>query len=231
MKLPKRIHPDNLIDTIVGIGMNPLCEQDLWPGMISASLHKIGYEYEKKILDKPEINSPLCFFTKEHIRLMIIGNILSFNCERGHYVGWDVYSKEIKEVLDVVQQCGVTIDFNSVAILYLSRYENVDITDVVKDDFCVKNTKMPFVCQAISYKNEIENMETLVSLTNKTQRENEANSKESTSDFLVHVQEKFKDNDSIEFVCDLLNKIHFEEKKTFFGLLKEEFLQTLRPEY
>ena len=45
MQLPKKINPDNLIETIVEIRMNPKCPPELWAGMISANIQTLGYKY------------------------------------------------------------------------------------------------------------------------------------------------------------------------------------------
>ena len=45
MNLPKKINPDNLIETIIEIRMNPICPPELWAGMISARIQELGYNY------------------------------------------------------------------------------------------------------------------------------------------------------------------------------------------
>ena len=45
MNLPKKINPDNLIETIIEIRMNPICPPELWPGMISTRIQELGYNY------------------------------------------------------------------------------------------------------------------------------------------------------------------------------------------
>ena len=49
--------------------------------------------------------------------------------------------------------------------------------------------------------------------------------------FDVNIYEKFDSSDSVDFIIELLNKIHNAEKETFFGLLKDDFVKSLNPEY
>jgi hypothetical protein len=47
----------------------------------------------------------------------------------------------------------------------------------------------------------------------------------------VNVYENFTESESISVVINSLNKAHQIEKETFFGLLKDDFVKSLNPEY
>ena len=49
--------------------------------------------------------------------------------------------------------------------------------------------------------------------------------------FDVNVYENFTESESISVVINSLNKAHQIEKETFFGLLKDDFVKSLNPEY
>ena len=97
MNLPKKINPDNLIETIIEIRMNPICPPELWAGMISARIQELGYNYipapqvsvrlDKNgkmavSVERGKENITYGIFIKEHIRFVMQGNSLSFNCNK-----------------------------------------------------------------------------------------------------------------------------------------------------
>lgn len=245
MKLPKKINPDNLIETIVEIRMNPICPSELWAGMISAHLMHLGYKYipapqlsvrldkNGKVavsVEKIKENASSGIFAKEHIRFVMQGNNISFNCNMGHYVGWSTYINEIKNVVTTVQQCGITNDFSRVQIRYISEYVDIDILDHINGTINIGNSDNPFRSQEIKLNKMDGNMKIFVSIANKEKRKNIQGEERVSSLFDVNIYENLETSD-VKKLIELLNKIHSVEKETFFGLLKDEFIQSLKPEY
>lgn len=246
MNLPKKINPDNLIETIIEIRMNPICPPELWAGMISTRIQELGYNYipapqvsvrlDKNgkmavSVERGKENITYGIFIKEHIRFVMQGNSLSFNCNMGHYVGWNIYQKEIMDIITAMQECKIAKDFNRVQIRYISEYHDLDIMDCINGNICIGDKTNPFRSQEIKLNRIDENIKIFVSLVNKTKRKNPKGEEYSASLFDVNVYENFENSDSIEMVMSLLDKIHTIEKETFFGLLKKDFIQSLNPEY
>ena len=246
MNLPRKINPDNLIETIVEVRIIPKCPSELWAGMVSVPLMNLGYKYipapqlnvrlDKNgkttvSLNRSEENASSGIFVKENIRFIMDGNSVSFNCNMGHYVGWESYLKEIKDVINTIQECGITQNFNRVQIRYISEYQDIDIIDHINGDICIGDKSNPFKSQEIKLNRIDGNMKIFVSLTNKMKRRNLRGEERFVSLFDVNIYENFEDSDSIETVSTLLDKIHQIEKETFFGLLKQDFIQSLNPEY
>ena len=244
MLLPKKINPDNLIETIVEIRMNPICPPELWAGMISSNIHKLGYTY----VPSPQLSVRLDkhgkmavsvgkgiesttygIFIKEHIRFVMQENCLSFNCNMGHYVGWNVYQKEIRDVIKALQDCGIARDFNRVQIRYISEYRNIDLTDKIRGNIDIGSGL--FTCHEIKLNRTDGNMKVFISIINKAKRKSADGEVHESSLFDVNVFENFQASSSVEFVSELLNKIHKIEKESFFGLLTNEFIESLNPVY
>lgn len=244
MELPKKISPDNLIETIVEIRMNPTCPPELWAGMLSVRLMNLGYEYipapqlgvrlDKNgkmavSAGKMKENVPSGIFVKGHVRFVMEGNSISFNCSLGHYAGWSVYKDEIRNVVAAVQECGIANDFNRGQIRYISEYAGIDILEHIRGTIVVGTSDNPFRNQEIKLNKMDGNTKVFVSLTNRAMRKN-ADGEYASSLFDVNVYENFETSD-IGKLMELLDKIHRVEKETFFGLLKDEFIQSLKPEY
>lgn len=247
MQLPKKINPDNLIETIVEIRMNPKCPPELWAGMISANIQTLGYKYVPSpqlsvrldkngkmavSLEKGKENTTYGVFIKEHIRFVMQGDSLSFNCNMGHYVGWNVYQKEIGNVIKALQNCGIAQDFNRVQIRYISEYRDIDIIDYIKGTINIGGDAVGlFRSQEIKLNRTDGNMKVFVSIINKAKRKSVNGEEHESSLFDVNIYENFKESSSVEFIIGALNRIHKIEKETFFGLLTDKFIESLNPEY
>ena len=244
MNLPKKIHPDNLVETIVEIRMSPLCAPELWAGMISSYLLKIGYNFipipqlsvsfapEGKPEEKFQRTFPDCagVFVKNDIRFMMQRNCLSFNCNLGKYVGWDIYSTEIKDVIKAVQESGITKYFNRTELRYISEYKDIPILDYIKGIIDVGEAGLGLNRQELKLSKMEENVKVFVSLTNISKRKSPKGDYRSSL-FDVNVYENFSESDDIDTIMSSLNKAHKIEKETFFGLLKNDFIDSLNPEY
>lgn len=246
MNLPKKIKPDNLVETIVEIRMNPICPPELWAGMLTARIQQLGYKYIQAPqlsvrLDKNgkmslsvesmKENTTQGIFIKDNLRFIMQGNNLSFNCNMGHYVGWDIYKAEIQSVIIAIQECGIAKEFNRVQIRYISEYQNIDIIDQIQGVINIECKTASFKNQEIKLNRIEDKMKVFVTLVNMTKRKDVKGLERIVSLFDINVYENFDTTDSVEQIMNLLNKIHKVEKETFFGLLKENFVKTLNPEY
>lgn len=244
MNLPKKIHPDNLVETIVEIRMHPLCAPELWAGMVSSRLLSIGYSF----LPIPQVNVSFApegrpdakfqksfpdsagIFVKDNIRFMMQRNCLTFNCKLGMYVGWDTYSTEIEKVMKAVKESGIAKSFNRTELRYISEYKDIPILDYIKGTIDVEEAGLGFNRQELKLSKTEENIKVFVSLTNLNKRKTPQGEYKSSL-FDVNVYENFSESESISVIIDSLNKAHQIEKETFFGLLKNDFIKSLNPEY
>ena len=237
MKLPKKISPDNLVETIVEIRMIPLCNPELWLGMVSVRLKDIGYkfvQFSQSLLGKDENDQSqrdsVCFFVKSDIRFIMQNNSLIFNCNLGKYVGWDVYSSEIKQVINAVQESGIANCFDRTSIRYISEYKDTPILDHIKGTINIGESKLGLNNQELKLSRQEDNIKVFVSLSN-LKKYNTTNGERKVSLFDVNIYENFAESCSADDIMISLNKIHQIEKEVFFGLLKDDFIETLNPEY
>ncbi len=244
MKLPKKIHPDNLVDTIVEIRMRPQFPPELWAGMVSSRLLENGYVYRaipqfsinlppelKQTLDIQRTLVPgMGLFLKGDMRLLMQNNSLIFNCNLGKYVGWSTYSSEIEKGIKAVKDCGISKVFDRIALRYISEYKDMPILDKIKGVIDFKETGLDLCTQELKLSKTDGNAKVFVSLSNLIRRRNQ-HGEYIASLFDVNVFENFPETDSIDVLMGSLNKNHEIEKGTFFGLLKDDFIQSLNPEY
>lgn len=222
MKLPRKINPDNLIESIVEIRMNPITAQELWAGKLFQSIGMLGWSY----VPTPKTNSSTPFyglFIKDDLRFTIQENGIVFNCSLKKYIGWERYRTEIKNVIEKIKMLSLIDYIDRIQIRYISEFKNVDLKDCVSND--IISCKDKFRCQIVKLEKSEGDTKVFIQLTNS--RRNGT----SSSFFDVNVFESFERTDSIEKAMKALDDAHVKEKETFFELLDKSFLQNLNPEY
>lgn len=249
MKLPKKIDCPNLKETIVEVRLiaNPGKERDLWAGILASAFKEMGYAYNRiprlnlakegenvfKITidrDSSALSINLFVNVETGIRFIINDNTVSFNCEKGRYVGWDKYREAIFEVISKFQESGIALSFERVMIRYISEYD-IDILDKVNIE--VKsgdaNGYSPL---DISLVKKVENINAYVNISGLRERTSRTTDEKRVSSlFDVSVYERLGENSTPEDVRSSLDKIHAVEKESFFGMLREDFVKTLNPRY
>lgn len=249
MKLPKTIDFSNLIETIVEIRLvpNPDLSRDLWAGILSTRLSAVGYKYQdvpqlnvesdggnsiKLTVDKDNVNSLINLFINDEdgIRLLIDGPMLSFNCVRSKYIGWDNYSKKISEVLEIIDNEHIALSYERTMIRYISEYdfnilEKVDIDVNPHSDSRYKTLE-------ISLSRQEDSINAYISISGLRERISKATKQmRETSLFDVNVFEKLTEKADLQTALRSLDKIHHIEKESFFGMLNEDYVKSLNPVY
>lgn len=237
---------ENLTETVVEARIipNPDKARDLWAGILSPNFEQLGFTYIpvpqlnlvqqdrtaiKFTLDNDNTNSSLNLFVNEQmgVRFVINGLIVSFNCAQGKYLGWEEYRKVLIDVLSVFMKLDIAKSFERLMIRYISEYD-FNILDKVKIEVN-PHADCEYQTSEISLSRSDNNIDSYITISGLKERVSK-NKKEKrvTSLFDVNVFERLKDNaTSIEDVCISLDNIHEIEKKSFFGLLKEDFIETI----
>lgn len=224
MNLPKKITPDNLIESIVEIRMNPILEQELWAGKMEYILGKSDWEYipTSNTDDKTPFYG---LFIKGDLRFTINDKSILFNCTLKKYIGWDSYRKEIRDVVEKILKFPLAGAFSRVQIRYISEFENVNLCDCVNKNIVSCGDK--FNCRGIRLDKSEDNTDIFILLNNMPTNDG----KTCSTFFDVNVFERFEATDSIEKLMKSLDNAHLKEKETFFALLEDSFIEKLNPEY
>lgn len=249
MKLPIAIDCPNLKETIVEIRLlpNPDVQRDLWAGLLSSEFERIGFKYQtvpqfnvtkegegaiKLSIDKDSVNSSINLFINEEkgVRALINGSTLTFNCEKGRYLGWEVYLDIITKFLQAFHDTHIVQAYERTMLRYISEYED-NILENVKIKV-TPNTESEYKPLDIILTREEESARVYISISGKRERISEPNQEKRISSlFDVNVFDKLPCDAGLNEVLSSLNKIHLMEKKAFFGMLKEDYIKSLNPVY
>lgn len=247
MAIPTKITPDNLKDTIVEIRFDSGFPLDLMPGIALTLLSPLGFTYAP--IQNPNIalgmgqgqqisiglgdQNRSGFFVKESIRIQFIGNVIAFNCFEGKYLGWDKYSKTIKEVINLFISKGFIKSFDRVVIRYISEFRNIDILSNIRGCFGLDETQAGLSLQnsIVRLAKEDSNIKIFLTFTNRTKKGLPDGSTIEVSLFDVNVFENLAPNSDFNSMVKSLENVHLKQKETFFETITDDFKNSLNPEY
>jgi len=247
MLLPKKLNPDNLKDTLVEIRYLQGIPQELMLGFVSSILGPLGYQYiaapnqniNIALNNNQQIafgigNSSGGFFINDDIRIQFITNQIIFNCFADKYVGWEKYSQIISNIISNLFNQHAVENFNRVGIRYISEFKNIDIYQGIKGTVDISKAGLKLDDSILRLVDDSNNLKTYVTVTNKAKRISlSPQGQEIIEASLVDVSvyENFNPVSDLDVLRNKLNQIHTKEKEVFFGLINDEFLNTLNPEY
>jgi len=243
MKIPVKITPDRIRDSVVQVFFQADAPFEPLIGICYSILNQHGWRYAARpvqskaqagiILEVQPL--PQHFFIKENIKIQFDPNSsVIFNCI-GSYVGWKSYSNIIFSVLRLLYSTQHFKNFTRVGIRYISEFANIDILDKIKININLKG--VAGTIQNFSYRIALlENgLSKTINIANKLPVSAAISDKKEEVQFVslmdIDVVDLNLSASDIEVLFGHIERLHLEEKKVFFGILEEHFLQTLNPEY
>lgn len=244
MKLPRKIDPDRIKDSIVEVKFTSQLPYEIYLGQIYQSLDE-SYKYtnrpalgQKNIqlpVDVPRelkltFGAPLSLFFNDKIKFEIQNGSIIFNCI-DKYITWELYFPEITNVLNQIYTSKCISSFNRVGLRYISEYPETDIKSITKFTF---SFGMPEVSSDnYSFRSEYkkDNFRVILNLTSKIPALNADSTKRTISSIDIDVISETFEIIELASLFDLMDKLHNLEKVTFFNLLQEDFLMSLNPQY
>ncbi len=247
MKIPRKITPDNIKDSVVQIVFNPACPPELVIGRFENHLQntfefKGGAPPSKQVIklaDGNELNFGQFqsgffqggFFLdkKESVKVTVNSNTLVFNTFK-NYPGWDLMLSVIKNTVNVIFEKGIAESIQRIGVRYISQFEGIAIFEKLKMSLSLATSNKNFLTTQIRSEFDEDGFKIILNLLNNFERtENNVQTRLSTVDIDVI---KFYDSlADVQGIVDSIDKAHFKQKSTFFSLLSDEFLKTLNPEY
>ena len=239
MKLPIKIDPCPIVEAIVEIRFDSFLPGDAIFGVIYNQFKEEYPKYTKQpILQLPEairsrdpnlIFKPHYKMQKDNFMVQIGPKVFSI-VNVGEYCGWDLFFKTILEAFNIISNSNVVEKVIRFGLRYINIFEGFDIFEesnfkAVLNDKPYENAKADITIETpsgeYSHKFKIVNHAT-VSVENKKV-------KGSVIDIDISIEKP------IDMFFDKMNEIletsHVEEKKIFFGLLKQSFIDSLNPTY
>lgn len=245
MKIPRKITPDRIRDSIVEVRYNTNVPFEALIGIFYQAV-KESFKYTNRPLGKQQfpIAAPsslpqeitlslggLSLFHNDKIKVQLQPNSIIFNC-LGDYIGWENYRTEIEGALATFNSVVDINDYTRIGIRYITEYPNYDLADCVKFSFTFG---MPEIkSDTYSFRSEFkwEKYRVILNLNNKLLVITEHNKPPTPTSIIdIDVIEEGTNEKDFKSLLARLDRIHLKEKEVFFNILNEKFLETLKPEY
>ncbi len=250
MRLPKKITPDRIRDSIVQVFFTSDIPFDPLIGYLYSYLQEKGYSYTNRPIPPKsdlsvtnvqatnvfEVNLlPQHLFFNEDVKILLNQNgSIIFNC-LNEYIGWERYEAVIKEVLGFLYEKEVLSGFTRIGIRYISEFPNISIEDHLNVSLNIE--KLDATLQSRNFRTEWLHGQDKLIIQFASKLPINAIVTDSGMDVefvsLIDV-DVIRENLAIYDMDSLMkniNEAHKLQKSSFFCMLKEEFLQTLNPEY
>ncbi len=234
--IPKKISPCPILESVVEIRFETLFPSDAVFGMLYSRLSDQHKTFEKlPVLQIPEIlrsqdpnlrYQPVYKLIDDNFWVQIGSNVISIVNVKG-YVGWTLFSERINAVLKHLNDSKIISKITRFGIRYISFF-NLDIFEKINFNLTLNGNT--FSTEQLVLRSLLKREEFLINL--------QVANKTIVSDYtemgsIIDIDTFLEDEDLT--ICDiqssLLERSHLEQKKLFFGILNEEFLASLNPEY
>jgi len=239
MKIPLKITPDHIRDSIVQVYFESEIPYIPSIGYFHSYLLSMGYDYTSSQIKQSKSNeidlsflNHLFVSNSKGIKLNIHPNgSLIFNCISS-YPGWSIYSEELERVINKLIEVGLIKSVTRIGVRYTSEFPDINILDNI-NFYCTTNISQENILNG-KFNLEIQDKDCRVIL-NIVSNAPIMPFVNSTGNFISLIDidviiEKFKHSNTKE-IMNIINNLHQKQKENFFTLLKEDFLNTLNPIY
>lgn len=248
MKVPIKIEPDSLVQTVVEVRYTLRLPFEVSLGLLFNALDDT-YTYSNsndtfnnspigfKLINSNEVSliSKLNFlFYNDRISFELQPGTIIFNCHNG-YIGWQDYKQEILRVLQQFDETKLFIEFKRVGLRYISEYKEMDLTELSRFSFQfglpeIKSESYTFT-SVFNHNDRIIRL----NLSNNQQRQSKNDNNESEemvfSQVDIDVVRSEISINSLDALEEIIEANHSIEKDVFFQLLNDDFLAKLNPIY
>lgn len=240
MTLPKQINPCPINQAVVGIRFNSSLPPDAVFGVVYNKL-KDSYKSAEQlpILQIPEavrnndsnlLYQPHYKLTREHFAFQVGPKVISLAITDQKYTTWESYYEEIQTVFEKIKE----IEFISDVVRVGLRYINIFADDIWKNiNINVRVIENEIADEEIFLRTILARDEYKVMLQAGNQLNLEENNQVVGRASIIDIDTSIE-GENINFFEDMrsiLEKCHSIEKEIFFGLLKDDFKDSLNPVY
>ncbi len=239
--LPIKIQPDNLKDTLVEFHFQSDTPAEVLPGLVYQSL-KDSYKVVARESRAWQV-APKNFFqvethdgmqlTSDFVKIHIRQDSIIFNIAN-RYPRWAKFSESIFKVLERLFDDGHFKHLTRIGLRYISEYPDMEIFEVMKTK---PEVSLPGgVQQNMTFRSEVnyKGCDIVLSIANKIpSRVNSASELTYFSLVDVIASKLFNTKPIVNTTTmkEETNLLHQIQKEFFFGILKEDYIATLQPEY
>lgn len=234
-KIPKKITPDRIKESLVHVGMNTSLNFPVSLGYFHSVFLDAGYSHQENSSPKEshQLYKHFFFHEEKGTSAVITPLGVTFNCI-DNYIGWTSYSDEINKLIKELYEVNLINEIHHLGIRYASEFPGNKLFNYV--DFTISSSVFPNPNQTgkIRFETIEGDYKIIVNLLiTKNLKPFTQHAKSSTELSIIDVDviRSGMNIRSMEDFKRILNESHHKEKQIFFSLLTDKFLNTLNPEY
>ncbi|MEA1968809.1 MAG: TIGR04255 family protein [Thermodesulfobacteriota bacterium] len=239
MTRPTKITPDPIIDAVVEFRFESEIPPDAILGMLFSVVRNEFPNFTKLPIaeipeeirrNDPQLKFAPCYQSISNgYRLNVGPSVISFG-NPGEYVGWkENFYPFLQKIINQLEKSGIVKNFLRIGIRYIDFF-TTDIFEKITLSIELKGNPLVAKQTTISTIFEQDELTTRVNIQNNTVVTRD---KKKIIGSVIDTDTFFEPKQSISFaeVTKLVDKQHDVSLNVFFDLLKQDFLETLNPEY
>lgn len=238
MKLPAKIEPCPILESVIEVRFSSNEISEAIFGLFQREIKETLPNYERLgILDLPEVirkqepnlkYKPHFKFTSDEYDVNLGPNVITV-IKKNPYNGWEDYSQFAIDIFSKLKSINIVDKVERLGIRYINFFES----DIYKNvDIELTLSKKNWFSNNTYIKNEFakDGHTIILQLSNSS---NIKNSKLTRAGSLLDIDVINHDlnNDFLDNPRRFLDTAHLIEKEVFFRMLKDDFIETLNPEY
>lgn len=244
MKLPKKIEPDRIVDSIIEVKFTSDFPYEIYLGQIYQCIDNTYNYTNRPAFGNQNIHIPndlprelklsigpaVSLFYNDKIKFEIQPGSVIFNC-LDKYITWELYFPEIVKVIQQIHSSKCILSYNRIGLRYISEYPETDIKLITKFNF---SFGMPDVySDSFSFRTEYkkDNYRIIMNLSSKIPAVNAELPRRTISLIDIDVISENFEMVDLSALSNLIDEVHTVEKETFFSLLQDDFISSLNPEF
>jgi len=241
MKLPKRISPCPIIDSVVELRFESKFHIDAIFGVVFAAVKNEYPNFQRlPVSEIPEVirnqnpnlkYAPFFQSTSSSFILRVGPRAISLS-NIGEYVGWQNFFLKLKDLLGKLEKTELVSTFTRLGIRYIDFFEADIFSNVNLAIPEIQVNQIPLPSKQRIYCSLVENGKFLTNIQIANNSSVIMKNNPQTGS-LLDSDTYFESPSGFGFpgLNDFVDECHTREKEIFFSLLKQEFIDTLNPEF
>lgn len=227
LRIPQKITPDPIIDSVVELRFQTSIQEDLVFTVLFNELSKDLKVYKENQI-RPQNGPHFGTLYGDYFGIGLSPKSIVFSCKSG-YKGWSEFYPFIKKYVNRVAKLNIISKIDRVGIRYMNFFKGMN--DLLAQHVNFKatlNSEIDYSIKRSNYNAELfqEPFSFNVNMSDNVLSQNDLGSLIDIDAFIDKIDCLLDDR-----LLDIIDKAHMAEKALFFSILKAEFIETLNPEY
>jgi len=248
MALPKKITPDNIKEAVIELRYVSELPFELLLGLFFNEFDD-SYVYTNRPIKTPILPGLTGKQNKElftniasqsilynpKISIQVLPNAFVFSC-LNQYIGWNDFMPEVEKAIKIISDSKKVIKWIRIGLRYITEYRNKDLKECIKFNFSFGLPHIQSTSTAFKSEFDYKDSKVILNLNNKMPAlAQKADNKQPEiipiSIIDIDIIKEPLEITNMEDLLKVIEDAHTKEKELFFGMLTDEFLKSLNPEY